>query len=673
MRHILFGENADNLTTAILIKDTGLVKAPIARSYVEPLAVVGIPRHSIIAFDLPYGKNKKIKVDLQKEYLNDLLPEIVKLGITILYCTDGEFFKTLTKSKKAEPHLGYILPCAIEGYEHLNVILGVHYQALVYNPGLQEKLDISLQTLAQYLQGSYQEPGIDIIHYAEYPDTVDKIRAALQKLQEHSVLVCDIEAVGLRFYSCGLATISFAWSKHEGTAFAVDRHENPKAIRELLKEFFTQYCGTIVYHNGGHDMKVLVFQLWMSHLPDYTGMWKGIDALTESFDDTKLIAYLATNNCVKNSLRLKDLAQEFAGNYAQDSEDIKDTRRIPLPELLKYNLVDCLSTWFVYEKYWPLMVEDNQLDIYRAMFKPSAKVILQMELTGMPIDMDAVFAAREELEKIVSEHKAYLDASPIVQEFHYQQLEARVAHDNTKLKKKVRTIEEYKEVKFNPGSDQQLQRLIYDFLGYEVIDTTDSGAPATGSKTLEKLVNHAKSEEHKEIFQHLIGLAKADKVLTSFIPAFIENSMPLGNGSWRLYGSFNLGGTQSGRLSSSDPNLQNIPSGSVYAKLIKKCFISGFGWLFCGADFNALEAVCEALLSRDPNKLRVYLDGFDSHSINAFAYFSKEMPDIKEALPNERTFKIVQDGVVYYLKEDEKIISPDGKEITIKDYYESTN
>lgn len=624
---MVFGENPNALTVAILIKRRSLVKSAMVTNYINPLVKAGIDRNKCIAFSLTYH-NDKCSVFMAKEYLAELLPELDSLGIATLYCADSTYFKYLTKNTKADVHQGYACDCAIKGYEHFKVILGVNYQAVIFNPAIQSKLDASIQTLIGTMTGNYKEPGSDIIHLGLYPETVEDIRAALINLNQYKELTCDIEGLSLKFYSCGISTITFCWDEHHGIAFPVDRGEHGPAIRELLKEFLTSFDGKFIYHNGGFDMKVLIYNLWMQDLGDVKGMIDGIEILSSKFDDTKLIAYLATNNTVKNELKLKVLAQEFAGNYAQ--EDIKYTSKIPLPDLLKYNLIDGLSTWYVYKKYYPIMVADDQLPVYLESFKPCVKVILQMELTGMPIDPVRVQEAKAMLEKIVNGHRDFLQNHPIIKDFHYGQLMARVDADNLKLKKKVRVIEDLAHIKFNPGSDKQLQGLIFDYLGYDVIDTTDSGQPATGWKTLDKLINHAKSDEHKEIFENLIGLTKADKILTSFIPAF-EQAQQLPDGSWRLYGNYNLGGTQSGRLSSSDPNMQNTPSGSVYAKIIKKCFISLINWLFCGADFKALEAVTEALLSRDPNKLKVYIDGFDSHCVNTFAYFGDEMPDIKAA------------------------------------------
>jgi DNA polymerase-1 len=644
MRHILYSSDISKLQTAILIKDSSFLQNEITTHYVNPLVAEGINQDTLISYTLNYFNLKKTTAAQRKEYLNGtLLPELNRIGITTLYVADSEYFKTLTGNVKADVHMGYTLLCTLKGYEHLNVILGVNYQALVYNPLVKSKLTLSLTTLIKHVKGNYNEPGKGIIKEAYYPKYIADIYYMLQDLHKYPELTCDIETFSLKFYEAGIGTISFSPDKHSGVAFACDYQELPEpsrinniTVKKLIKQFLTEYKGKLTYHNGNFDMKVLVYELWMRNLGDYRGMLQGIDILTRAFDDTKIIAYLATNNAVKNELGLKVLAQAFAGNYAQ--EDIKDIRLIPLAQLLEYNLVDCLSTWYVKEKYLPKMIEEQQEEIYREMFKPSVKLLLQIELVGMPIDPKKVREAHIILEEIVAKHTVYLQGSSLIKDFHYTQLQARVVADNLKLKKKVRTIEELAHIKFNPGSDKQLQDLIYEYLGYEIIDKTDSGAPATGGKTLAKLINHARTDEHRDIFNHLIGLSKANKVLTSFIPAF-EKAQRLPDGSYRLYGNFNLGGTQSGRLSSSDPNLQNIPSGSTYALIVKRCFVSIKGWIFGGADFTALEAMGGALLSRDPNLLKVYIDGYDSHCVNTFAYFHEQMPDIVDTVQSINSIK----------------------------------
>mgnify|MGYP000913002253 CR=1 FL=1 len=104
-------------------------------------------------------------------------------------------------------------------------------------------------------------------------------------------------------------------------------------------------------------------------------------------------------------------------------------------------------------------------------------------------------------------------------------------------------------------------------------------------------------------------------------------------------------------------NLQQIPAtGTKYAKLIKSCFQAPEGWLLCGLDFNALEDHISALLTKDSNKLKVYIEGYDGHCLRAYQYWSHLMPDITQELENVRkegrVFKVILDsGEVKILNE----------------------
>ena len=109
-------------------------------------------------------------------------------------------------------------------------------------------------------------------------------------------------------------------------------------------------------------------------------------------------------------------------------------------------------------------------------------------------------------------------------------------------------------------------------------------------------------------------------------------------------------------------NLQNLPAGSTFGKLIKRCFVPSKAWLFCGADFNALEDRINTLLTKDVNKLKVYTDGYDSHSLRAYAYFKNQMPDILQVNTTEgkKTYKLSVGGQVHYLIEGTLVRLKDG-------------
>ena len=623
MRHILFGFDLTEVKVAVLIKAAALNANNLKDYYIEPTK---LPHEQFIAFDLNYDK-KKVSAACAKAYIVSLLPEIAKLGIKTLLCCDGDYFTYLTGMKKPSTHYGYTYPCISKGFEDIQVILAPNYQGIVYNPDVQTKIDIAVETLVNQLGGSYVDPGLDIIKFAAYPGTIADSVAWLKKLLTHPELTCDIEGLSLDFWTCGVSTIAFSWNEHEGVAFTVDRGDDAEIMRQILKAFLTHYIGKLVYHNGGFDMKVLVFTLWMKHLADYKGMLEGINLLTTNFDDTKLITYLATNNAVKNVLGLKPCTAEFTGNYA---EDTTDTTKIPLPELLEYNLKDCLATWWLKEKNYPIMVKDMQEQLYKEHFVPTVKSLMQMELCGMPINPDKVSIAETKLQTIVDKCNLFFANNPIIKEFHYQQQQKHAQKLTDKAKKKVYEMDDPLVVrfKFKPSSDTQVRKLLYDYLQFPVIDLTKVGKqPSTSGDTIEKLLNHTTNADHKAILEHLMELADASIILSTFIKAF-KRAQQLPDGSWRLYGNFNLGGTQSLRLSSSNPNLQNLPSSSVFAKIIKECFEPIKGWVFGGSDFDSLEDKVNALITKDPNKLKVYTDGFDGHALRALAYFGDKMTGI---------------------------------------------
>lgn len=398
------------------------------------------------------------------------------------------------------------------------------------------------------------------------------------------------------------------------------------------------------------------------------GLLEGLEVFTRNMDDTRIIAYLATNSTAGNVLGLKPLAHEFAGNWAV--EEIKDIRKVPLDKLFQYNLVDALSTWYVRKKHYPIMVKDNQEALYKGLMLDSLKLIIQMELSGMPMSPKAIVETKAKLEAKQADHLATICGSNLIKTMNLLVQTKAMEQANAKLKTKQHPLEKFSNETFNPNSGPQLQVLLYELMGLPVLDYTDTKQPATGADTIEKLINHAQQPAYKELLTALIAYGKVTKILSTFIPAF-EEGIDKADGMKYLHGSFNLGGTVSGRLSSSKPNMQNLPAGSAYGKLIKKCFKAPKGWLFCGADFSSLEDYISALTTKDPNKLRVYEDGFDGHCLRAYYYFKNQMPDIRQAEPSERCFRVKVGANILLCKSGDLIITPSGEKIPVEVYFDS--
>lgn len=626
----------------------------IKASYITPYS---IDPELVLVLDLAFSQTKKkTPMKEMRQYLDEEIVHVLENAkAKIVVVNDAEYFKALTKLPKADANIGYAVPSTCGGYE---VFYVPNYKAKFYDPvKVGAKIDSGMWAVKDKLLGQYKPPGHGVIHYAQYPDNDADIQQALDALLAMDCpLTIDIEGFSLKHYDCGIGSISLAWNEHEGIAFPVDYVPIPGATeapfgtnvrnerrRLMLRKFFAAMKHKIIFHNIAFDVYVLIYQLYMDHLLDQVGLLEGLHTLLNKWDCTKLIAYLATNSCAGNKLGLKDQAQTFAGNYAV--EDVKDITRIPLAKLLEYNLVDSLSTWFVYKKHWSTLDTDNQRQIYDTLFKPATVDIIQMQLSGMPVYMPRVIEVKAILEADEQKALVAIRNSPMVQKYTYKLNEQWVLARNAALKVKRVTLADAKEV-FNPNSDQQLQQLLYRDLGLPVLAVTKSKQPSTSGKTLKALVFHTADPVVKELLKALQDLKSVSKILTSFIPAMLNAQ--LANDGWHyLFGNYNLGGTVSGRLSSSNPNMQNLPANSKYAKLIKSCFQAPPGWLFLGLDFASLEDRISAVTTQDPNKRKVYTDGYDGHSLRAFSYFGHLMPDIIDTVESINSIQMKYDSLRY--------------------------
>jgi DNA polymerase-1 len=685
MKHICFSKNG-KYSTAILIKENALNKKAIQENYLDKLTDLGMDTSECVAFSLSYDK-KKPSAAHRKEYLNQLLPSLKKLGVTHILCCDAEYFKTLAKQRVAEPHLGYVHPCGIKDYEYLYVAYGINYQQYFYNPAVEKKTHLALNALVQHKEGNYTLLGSDVLRSVSYPETLKDIKDALANLHKYIYLAIDIEAFSLKHYDAGIGTISFSIDQHTAVAFLVDyvpcdphevqvwdnkdkkfktkiaygKREENLPVRALLRDFFWSYNGTMMWHNASYDVYVLVYQLWMKDLLDQEGMLTGMDIMLRDIECTKLITYLATNSCAGNKLSLKEQAHAYTGNYAQ--EEIKDIRLIPAIVLLEYNAIDTCATWYTYHKNHPIMVADQQEELYEGLFKECLVDIIQMQLTGMCLDMDMVHEAHNDIGAIRDQAVTAMMDTSIVNDFTDRMIQEEVATRNTNYVTKVIDKSEAKFV-FNPNSGKQLQQLLFTDMGLPVLDLTDTKQPATGGKTLKKLIHHTKNKEYLLVIESLMQFALSDKILSTFINKFLEGPLAP-DGMHYVYGNFNLGGTVSGRLSASGGlNLQTIPSGSTFAKIIKKCFVAPPKMVFVGSDFNGLEDVINTLLTRDPNKEKVLIDGFDGHTFRMIHYWKDKFPDLD--------FKNLVADVVNALKKPWDSLRSESKPVSFALQYQGT-
>ena len=548
----------------------------IKRYYCDPLGVTDFQIVKIWKY-----KKKTPVTDIKTCLQEQVYPKITTYTPNYVLVADSEYFKVMAKVTKPDAYIGYFFG---DTFKFLYV---PSYKQIFYHPEeTKEKITRALDSIKASEQGKYCSPGSNIIKDEYYPSTTKDIAVLLKSLANRPILTCDIETYSLKHVDAGLGSICFCWDKHSGCAFKIDKSSDSKnqEVRDLLKEFFTNYKGTLIFHNIAFDVTVLIYQLFMKDVLDQEGLLNGLDIMLKNWEDTKLMTYLCTNSCSGNNLGLKYQAQAYAGNWAQD--EISNIDKIPEEDLLRYNLIDGLSTWFLYEKYKDTLVAEKQDKLYREIFKPTTKDIIQMQLTGIPLNYDKVLEAEQKLNDDKNQALSVITANKYVIKFKEVLNQEAVDKYNSTHKKQI-TLADVDE-SFNPNSGIQIKKLLYDLIKLPVINLTESKQPATDGDTLKALLNHTTDKDVLGLLQALIDYSAVEKILSAFIPTF-KKATPASDGRRYIYGNFNLGGTVSGRLSSSKPNLQQIPAtGSKYAKLIKSCFQAPKGWLWVGLDYASL-------------------------------------------------------------------------------------
>jgi len=530
---------------------------------------------------------KKNKKKLSKKEFNAFIDENwekIKAKYKAIIVIGSELFKFFTKVKKAGNY-----QTEIYSYDDIYILQGVKY----HNSWLDKNkylYEISQDTINRYLKGKEPVRIWDYIDKENISIIEPEKEINFKKIETSDVLVIDFETLGVRaedaeIYSVSitdpytLETIVFKWE------------------RKLINQFKELIKGkTLVFHNALFDMKMIITNMFMNSNRDLGGMRDGIIWLKENvkIDDTMLMIYHCNNNTQGNELGLKFNALKYTGIYAIDVTDIAealDKEIITEEQVLEYNAIDTLATSLLYKEYLPKVKEEDVELIYSKSIE-SIYYLIETMIVGLPLDKHRLLEVEEQLKN--------------------------------ELNKLNNTLKFYIDDSFNPGSSKQLSKLLYEVFDLPILEKTESGQPATGGDILKTLLNYTNDPDKQIVLTSIKDWKDVQKILTGFIEPFKKYYFSRNNTYW-LTGNQKLGGTKSGRLSSNEPNLANLPSNSKYGKLIKSIFQAPDGWLFCGSDFAALEDRIVANLSNDPMKIGVFTKGIDGHSLNAVGYFKEEL------------------------------------------------
>ncbi|ONN28005.1 DNA polymerase [Thermosipho affectus] len=480
-----------------------------------------------------------------------------------------------------------------------DVPLNLKAEDLIYKGYNQKKL---LQVLKNFEFSSIiKELNLQEEFEKEYivVDNLKKLEKLQDEIKKMKVFSIDTETTSLEPYSAKLVGISVATK--EGKAYYIPvSHVNgknfeKKYVLKFLKEILESGEFNIVGQNLKFDYKI--FKLF------------GIDPHPPYFD-TMVAAYLL--NPDERKYNLEELSLKFLGYKMISFDELvdgsvplfgNDFSFVPIEKAAEYSCEDADITFRLFHILSKHISEVK--DLFYNIEMPLINVLAQMELNGVYFDLDYL--------KILSEK--------------YEQ----------RMRRLEEKIYEISGERFNINSSKQVAEVLFNKLKLPSIKKTSTGRDSTNAEVLEELA------KEYEIAQLLLEHRKYQKLKSTYIDS-IPNSV--NDITKRVHSSFHQTGTATGRLSSSEPNLQNLPTRTEEGREIRKAVKPQFeDWYIVGADYSQIELRILAHMSGDEKLLEAFKNNYDIHTITAANIFN-----ISELMVTEdmrRIGKMVNFAIIY--------------------------
>ena len=619
--------NNPALPKAILVGAPNLVKIAQMPSLVRhyTMRLDSKIQRSITFASIQVDQNNKY---LKKQFVEDAdgLAEYCSVqGIEVIGCTNPKFWQFSTGDKQFMGNLGKAMP-GVGQLEGLTIVPILNYFMLLSRPEMTPQLDLGVDTFNKAVTDGYDFNSDNVIDNIRRTliTTASQTREVLKTLINSPVVTMDIETTGLTMGKDRTITVALTDSTKYGFAFATcpEYSSEHVEIKEELAEFFKAFKGEHVWHNAMFDVPFVLNDILKVPFTDQKVINKYINSM--NIVDTLHIAYLCRNSTSRMGNGLKELIYSKYGEY-DASVDQRILLSYPFEEVGNYNILDVTATMEVYNEYYPKLATEKQLDIFNDYYKPSLKTLLKLKYRGVNVNVEETTKAKGELQKLLDADYVILNDSERVVDTIYN-LNANAMFKYNSTHKKQKGINDF-DLPFNPNSSAQKAILLYDVMDLPVLETTAKGNPATGKDVIKHLVTTLSDADDILVLETLLSVSEAAKVSTAFLEGFEKLAIAAEDGTMRLHGDYKLTGTISGRLSSANPNLQNMPSGSTYGKLIKGLFEAPKGTVFWGSDYNALETHVGAILTHDVALRKILLDGYDSHSLYTAVYFEDELKE----------------------------------------------
>ena len=441
---------------------------------------------------------------------------------------------------------------------------------------------------------------IDRSHYETLLTEAD-LNRWVEKLKQAKLFALDTETDNLDYMAANLVGISFALENGEAAylPLQLDYLGAPKTLEKttaltLLKPVLENPAIQKVGQNFKYDLTIFARN--------------GIDVQGVAFD-TMLESYVLNSTGRHN---MDDLAKRYLGHQTISFEEIAGKgknqltfNQIPLEQAAEYAAEDADVTMKLQQVLWEKLSKEPTLEkLFKEMELPLLGVLSRMERRGVLIDSDALFLQSNEIANRLSEleEQAYVLAGQ----------------------------------PFNLASTKQLQEILFDKLGLPVIQKTPKGAPSTNEEVLEEL---AFSHELPKVLVEHRGLSKLKSTYTDKLPQMVNPQ------TGRVHTSYHQAVTATGRLSSSDPNLQNIPIRNEEGRRIRQAFIAREGFTVVAADYSQIELRIMAHLSQDQGLINAFTQGKDIHRSTAAEIFGVALDEVTSE--QRRNAKAINFGLIY--------------------------
>ncbi|AVP99730.1 DNA polymerase I [Ahniella affigens] len=430
----------------------------------------------------------------------------------------------------------------------------------------------------------------------------ERLDVWLDQLRTCAVFAFDTETTSLDAHQAEIVGVSFA-IEPKIAAYVPLAHTGPgvpaqldrREVLDLLKPILeSETIGKIGQH-GKYDMHVLArYDIEMrgyrfdtmleSYVLNSTASRHDMDSLSNFYLNYKPVAYEEVAGKGAKQISFADVDLDTATRYAAEDADV---------------------TLRLHQTLHPrLAAEPKLLSIFSDIEMPLVPVLRRMEQNGILIDAELL---------------------------------KQQTHDmRTRMSALVERAYELVGHRFSLDSPKQLQAVLYDELKLPVLAKTPSGQPSTNEDAISDLAEH---HELPRLILDYRGLAKLVSTYTDKLPLQINADTK------RVHTSFHQAIAQTGRLSSTDPNLQNIPIRTEDGRRIRKAFIAPPGWKIVAADYSQIELRIMAHLSEDEGLLRAFREGIDVHRATAAEVFGIEPDEVSGQ--QRRAAKAINFGLMY--------------------------